>query len=166
MFGRLMLNTQQLPPLSKNWWFVGVFGLLVGLPGCGSSTPTEVHNEKSAENLRHIGAAYSTASFQLQRPPSNVNELKEVMKKTGIADPDATLRSPDDNEDYVIVWNVNFMEIAKTRGNVDVIIAYEQKGKNGRRNVLKLPAQVLSMTDEQFRAAPFPPGHTPAIAGN
>lgn len=159
------MDFEQSPvSFSHAWLFVGTIGLLlVSVVGCrSSSNPVAVHNEKSADNLRQIGAAYSTASFQLKRPPSNVEELKDIMKKSGNADPAATLRSPDDNENYVIVWNVNFMEIAKSRGNVDVIVAYELKGKNGKRNVLKLPAQVLAMNDEQFRTAAFPPGHTPA----
>ena len=33
---------------------------------------------------------------------------------------------------------------------------------DGKRLVLKPPAMVSSMTEEEFRAAAFPPGHTPA----
>lgn len=166
MSGRPIVDSQQLPVstshLSQLALALGL--LLASVAGCGGSPAVvNVQEDKSAQNLQQIGAAYSMAAIKLGRPPRDANDLKEILKNgPGNPDPETILRSPDDNEPYVIVWNVNFMEVAKARGNVDVILAYEAKGKNGKRHVLKPPAQIIVMTDEQFRAAAFPPGHTPA----
>lgn len=143
-------------------WLLAVASAALSLAGCGGEAPVVVEDDKSAQYLQQIGAAYSQATAKLGRPPQNANELSEIIKSNpGSADPATILRSPDDNEDYVIVWGVDFREVAKARGNVDVIIAYEKTGKKGKRHVLKPPAQVMSLTAEQFKAAAFPPGHTP-----
>jgi hypothetical protein len=164
MSGRPIVDSQQLPiPTYLLRRLTLVLGLLLAsTAGCGSPAPVDVQDDKSAQNLQQIGAAYSMAAIKLGRPPRDANDLKEFLKNApGNPDPETILRSPDDNENYVIVWDVNFMEVAKARGNVDVILAYEQMGKNGKRHVLKPPAQILVLSDEQFRAAAFPPGHTP-----
>lgn len=130
--------------------------------GCGSKGPVDVANNQSAQNLLHIWAAYSQASNQLGRPPASREELIPFLKNVaGDADPNLVLRSPDDNEDYVIVWGVNFLEIAKARGNMNIVLAYEKRGKNGKRHVLKPQSQILVLSDEEFRSAAFPVGHTP-----
>jgi hypothetical protein len=141
------------------------FGLLslAAVVGCKSATPPSAATDKSYENLQQIGAAYSQASIKLGRPPGNANELTEILKNGAASrDPAEVLRSPDDNEPYVIVWGVDFRQLAKNTGNVDVVLAYEQRGKNGKRHVLKPPSNVFIMTDEEFKAAKFPPGHQPA----
>jgi hypothetical protein len=165
MTGRSIVDSQQLPvPCIHLWRLALVLGLLLAsTAGCGSPAAVVVQDDKSAQHLQQIGAAYTQASVKLDRAPRDANDLKEILKSgPGNPDPETVLRSPDDNEPYVVVWNVNFMEVAKARGNVDVILAYEQKGKNGKRHVLKPPAQILVMTDEEFRGAAFPPGHVPA----
>jgi hypothetical protein len=135
----------------------------LALTGCGSSASVPSQSDKSLQNLQKIGAAYMQAAVKLGRPPGSVEDLTESLKSLpGNPNPADVLRSPDDNENYVIVWGVNFSALARERGNTDVIIAYEQKGKNGSRHVLMPPAQVYLLTEERFRAASFPPGHTPA----
>lgn len=138
--------------------------VLAGLafaPGCGSSQEVDVQDDKSAQNLQQIGAAYTQAGLKLGRPPRQADDLHELLKSAGNPDPESVLRSPDDNENYVIVWGIDFGQLARTTGHVDYVIAYEQRGKNGKRHVLKPPSIVLLMTDEEFQAAKFPPGHTP-----
>lgn len=141
-------------------WFLLTTAVLVGCRGATNEVPTE---DPSVQRLQRIGAAYTQAGIQLGRPPRDANDLTAALQ-SGPDQPDAadTLRSPHDGEPYVIVWNVDFKQLAMTRGNVDVVLAYEAKGKDGRRHVLKPPAQVLLLTEEQFQAAQFPPGHTPA----
>lgn len=140
-------------------FFLVALSLIVG---CGAHKVVDVTSQ-SPQNLLHIWAAYSQASNQLQRPPQNREELIPFLKQVaGDVDPASILRSPDDNEDYVIVWGVNFLEIAKSRGNMNIVLAYEKRGKNGKRHVLKPQSQVLVLSDEEFKAAAFPAGHTPA----
>jgi hypothetical protein len=166
MTGRSNVDSQQLSvPSSHLWRLALVLGLLLAsAAGCGSPNVVNVQEDKSAQNLQLISSAYSMAANKLKRPPQGAQDITEILKnELGKPDPENILRSPDDNEPYVIVWGVNFGEVAKARGgNVDVILAYEAKGKGGKRHVLVPPGQVSLMTDEQFRAAAFPPGHTPA----
>src|SRR5690242_4664753 len=103
--------------LFAKWKAVPFLVALSLLVGCGSKAPVDVTSNQSAQNLLHIWAAYSQASTQLQRPPQSREELIPFLKNVaGDVDPNTVLRSPDDNEDYVIVWGVNFLEIAKARG--------------------------------------------------
>jgi hypothetical protein len=140
--------------------FLVALSLLVG---CGAKAPVDVASNQSAQNLLHIWAAYSLAGSQSQRPPQSREDLIPFLKKVaGDVDPASILRSPDDNEDYVIVWGVNFLEIAKARGNMNIVLAYEKRGKNGKRHVLKPQSQVLVLSDDEFRSSAFPVGHTPA----
>ena len=101
---------------------------------------------------------------KLGRPPQQASDLHEALKNgPGNPDPETILRSPDDNENYVIVWGVDFGQLAKSGVSVNnVILAYEQKGLRGKRHVLKPPSQVLVLGNEEFKASVFPPGHTPA----
>ena len=56
------------------------------------------------------------------------------------------------------------MAVAMTGGNVnDIVLAYEKKGKNGARYVMKPPSYVVQMKDLEFKSAKFPPGHQPAF---
>ncbi|WP_425616287.1 hypothetical protein NA78x_006232 [Anatilimnocola sp. NA78] len=140
-------------------------GLLIlsTVSGCGGPAPPSAANDKSYENLQQIGAAYSQAANKLGRAPASEKDLHEFLKNgPGNPDPATVLKSPDDNENYVIVWGVNFGELARKTGGVDVVLAYEQRGKNGKRHVLKPPSIVTLLTDAEFQAAKFPPGHQPA----
>jgi len=132
------------------------------LAGCGSSAPVVIEEDASRQNLQRIGVAYAQVSAKLNRPPRDLRELSDAIAEG----PEKilageVLRSPNDGEEYVVVMNVDFRQLAMARGNVDVVIAYEKRGKNGRRYVLKPPTHVLVMSDEEFKAASFPPGHQP-----
>jgi len=137
---------------------------LVPMAGCGSSAPVVAKEDTSRQNLQRIGVAYSQATAKLNRPPRNMKELIATFDEGPDQVPAAEIiKSPNDGEEYVVVWNVDFPELAKARGNVDVVIAYERRGKDGKRYVLKPPAHVLVMTDEEFKSASFPPGYQPAL---
>ena len=129
------------------------FLVLLGGMGCG---PTEVVGKvpDTVQNLKKISAAYLEATTKLERPPANVEELKPFLKKYG--DPATFLRSPDDGQEYKILWGVDFQTAIK--GGTLPVLAYEQEGKDGKRYVL-LVRRVVHMTEDEFRAAPFPPGH-------
>lgn len=132
------------------------------LSGCGSSQPVVFEEDTSRQNLQRIGVAYAQVSATLGRPPQDIQELRAAVQEGPDQPPAADiLRSPNDGEDYVVVLNVDFRQLAAARGNVDVVLAYEKHGKGGRRYVLKPPSHVLVMSDEEFKAASFPPGHQP-----
>jgi hypothetical protein len=134
------------------------------LAGCGPAKPVVFPENKFEQNLQRIGAAYTQATVKLGRPPSGPEELTEFLQVAGGPTAAELLRSPHDGEDYVIVWNVDFRQLAMTGGNVnDIVLAYEKKGKNGARYVMKPPSYVVQMKDLEFKSAKFPPGHQPAF---
>ncbi len=126
--------------------------------GCGSSGDVSVHQVTgSYQNLMAIGRAYFQATNRLDRPPLRTDDLMPELKKQG--DPAILLRSPDDGQDYKILWGVDGRKIRGPASDYPVI-AYEQQGKDGKRYVLQF-RQVAHLTDEEFKKAPFPPGHRP-----
>jgi hypothetical protein len=131
-----------------------VTGLLACLGGfgCGSPEPTPQHVARSFQNLRIIKSAYLKATNELNRPPQNLEDLMPYLKASG--DPAKILRSPEDGQEYKILWNVDIINV---QGKLP-IIAYEQRGKDGMRYVLEAK-EVRRMSDEEFKQAPFPPGY-------
>jgi hypothetical protein len=125
-------------------------GLLLMASACRSKP--EKAMQESSRNLRLILAAYSKAAQELSRPPSSVQDILPYLQEAG--ETDEILRSPDDGEPYVILWG------ADSSANPAVVLAYEKHGKNGRRYVL-WGHVVWSLRDEEFKAKPFPPGHSP-----
>jgi hypothetical protein len=130
--------------------------------GCGSSKPVVVDSVASQKNLQRIAGAYAMFAAKQGRPPKDLNDLKPQLE----GGPDKlvaseVLRSPDDGEEYVIIYGVSVIELAQKGINPNVVIAYEKNGSGGKRWVLKMPSQVLQMTDAEFKKAPFPPGSQP-----
>ncbi|MBI1832587.1 MAG: hypothetical protein HYR84_14190 [Planctomycetes bacterium] len=112
---------------------------------------TEPNTPISQQNLRAVGDAYGEMVREKNRPPANLEELKPYLKKRG--DPDALIKSENDGEPFVIYFGVN---ISATGKEVPVI-AHEKSGRGGKRLVLQ-GSTVRHMTEEEFQAAPFPPG--------
>jgi hypothetical protein len=134
----------------------GLLGCLGGL-GCGSSgaVPTPVQaGGTSYLNLRTIKSAYLQATKALGRPPQNLDEIKPYFNKG--TDPATILRSPDDGEEYKILWGVDVMNAEPINGQLPVV-AYEQRGKDGKRYVLQV-RDIRQVTNEDFKKLPFPPG--------
>jgi hypothetical protein len=132
--------------------------LSLAVAGCsGAGGPGNV--DVARQNLQKIGTAYARATTTLNRPPKDVNDLVASLKEQG--DTPEILRSPNDGEDYVILWGYDFRHPTPTPGGAQVVLAYEKSGKGGRRYVLQLPSQVTVMTSDELQKAPFPPGHRP-----
>jgi hypothetical protein len=130
-------------------------GCLV-LMGCSSgTTPVVKPAPASYTHLRIIGDAYLQATKALERPPQSVEDLMPFLKKHG--DPAEILRSPDDGENYKILWGVDILNL-QTEGGRYPVLAYEQQGKDGKRYVLEVRF-IHQMSDEQFQKAVFPPGY-------
>jgi len=129
--------------------------------GCGPSKPS-AKVEDSRQNLQRIGSAYFQATTALQHPPNNIEELLPYLKSSNpTIEPQAILRSANDGEEYVIIWGVDFAKLAEAQIDPAVVYAYEKKGGNGKRLVLKGPVYVAELTDAEFRQAKFPPGSQP-----
>lgn len=140
-----------------------LISLVFAAAGCGSSTPVAGEVDVSRQNLQKIGVAYGRATAQLKRPPEKSDDLLPFLTSdTRPGDPLSVLRSPNDGENYVIVWGVDVRKLVMSRNKMRVVIAYEKRGKEGVRYVLRAPNHVVKVTDEQFKKASFPPGHRPA----
>lgn len=71
------------------------------------------------------------------------------------------LRSANDGEPFVILWGVDCNKLSSERKDPFTVAAYEKRGANGTRYVLRFPLSVVAMTDAEFQRAVFPPGHEP-----
>jgi hypothetical protein len=142
-------------------------------PGCGRSVPEVNLAANARAQLRAIAKAYMDATDRLNRPPHSKDELLPDVKLvlsttvdpnnpetiTGTTmSPADVLRSPNDGDEFVILWGVDVREInpAGPRSELPVL-AYEKRGKDGKRLVLQLRF-VREVTDEQFAGLPFPRG--------
>jgi hypothetical protein len=101
----------------------------------------------------------------LGRGPENAKELLGYVKYTGEGGPQAALRSPNDGLEYKIVFGVSKEDMQPDEYGQFPILAYEQQGKDGRRYVLAVK-NIRTMTDEELKKAPFPPGHKNPFEGN
>ena len=125
--------------------------------GCGKKGPSTEPLTPTEENLETIGEAYTRATIRLNRPPENLNDLLPSLRE-GRGKPDELLRSPNDGENFEIVWGVE-LRMLKAKGNDIPVIAYEKKGKGGKRHVLRGRSGLLVLTETELRSAKFPEGY-------
>jgi hypothetical protein len=111
-------------------------------------------------NLTSIGIAYLQFTMKRQQPPAGPDDLKPLLKEAG-CDPEKVFVSDRDNQPLVICWGVDIRVLSGSAKSVPVL-GYEKQGLNGSRYVLtQMQGLVQLMSDKEFRAASFPPGHTP-----
>jgi hypothetical protein len=124
-----------------------------GLAGCAPQ-PVVHGSPKEYQNLIFIAQAYIDATAGKQGPPKNLDQLKPFLQDVvqGIRDPDDVLVSPNDGLPYAIVWGEKLGRYP---------IAYEQKGKDGKRIVVDQRMLPWEVTDEQFARMKFPADHKP-----
>ena len=141
---------------------VTALGVLCGLcatfgaSGCGKTPTTEIASP-TAENLHKLHDAYQRTNIRLGRPPLNLSELMPDLKQQG--KPEEILRSPNDGADFEIVWGVSLVRL-KERGNDVPVIAFEKRGKGGKRHVLRARDRVEELSESQLKSAKFPEGYT------
>ena len=126
-----------------------ILSALVCLVGCKQPVAKEL--QKSPQNLVAIRKAYLKATARLGAPPRTLDQMSAELKEQG--DPDTLLRSPEDNEKYVIHFG------AVADANPAQVIAYEKVGKEGKRYVL-FGHIVWFMTDDELKSKKFPAGYS------
>ncbi len=72
--------------------------------------------------------------------------------------PAEILHSPNDDADFEIVWNVELRQL-KAKGNDIPVVAYEKRGKDGKRFVLRGRSEILELTESSLKSATFPAGY-------
>ncbi len=110
------------------------------------------------DHLLKIGLAYANATRHLGCAPKGLAEIRPYFDG-GAADQIA--RSPNDGEEFVVLWGVDYNKLPPRRDDPYTVAAYEKHGAEGKRYVLRIPTQVLLMTDEELAKAVFPPGYQP-----
>jgi hypothetical protein len=145
------------------WRKLPVVGVCLLVLSCSKHYAPEAISE-SEQNLSKIGRAYMLAMGGLKHAPHNAAELTPYLKDLG--ESSSCLRSPEDGEEYVIIWNVKPGEMAP-RGNGEdrrfPVLAYEKTGSGGKRYVLMVPNRIQSLTEDELRSAYFPAGHKPKL---
>jgi hypothetical protein len=133
--------------------------LLVAAAGCGGQHPVVVTTAlpEAHARLSAINAAYEGFDDQHGRSPHNEQELRTMLVSQG-QDPDKVLRSPRDGEPFVICYGADVFGSLDWAGDALPVFAYERRGDGGRW-VLAPPGFVKELSEEEFRAARFPPGH-------
>jgi hypothetical protein len=110
--------------------------------------PSEVVSPSAGDEskLRGIARLYVMAARDLGRPPANDEELKTILAPA-MKNPESVFRSSRDREDFVIIWG---LDMNGKDLNAPTLLAYEQKGLNGKRLVLLCNGEVAELTEEQF----------------
>ncbi len=132
---------------------------VVGLTaGCGSSENTGEELPPPTEcqkRLLAIGRAYVDATASNGKPPQSVKDLTPFLKPIG--KPEELLKSPDDNQNFVIVYGSNLIGL-KATGSDRPIVAFEKTGTGGKRNVLRGSRETFIMSESELRSAKYPEG--------
>jgi hypothetical protein len=137
-------------------WLHVVLAAVVGLAGCSRKVDRPL--PAAEQRLLDIGTAYLNAINRLKRPPRGFDDLKPSLQPGATED---YLRSPGDGEPFVIFWGIDYHKLPPGPVDPFTVAAYEKKGVEGKRYVLRFPRSVVQMTDEELRKAVFPSGHSP-----
>jgi hypothetical protein len=122
--------------------------------GCSRQTAVTSLTPPTVEHLGAVRDGFFAARRVLGRSPRSKDEIVEYVKKSG--DPAQLFRSPDDGEDFIIIYGIDPLAMDA----VNYVWGYERHGNGGRRYVLR-GRNVRRMTDDEFRKQAFPPGHKP-----
>jgi hypothetical protein len=124
--------------------------------GCGGPAQTTSATPAVVENLHAVRNSYFEAKANLERPPRAKDELVRFLKKFG--DPASLLRSPDDGEEFVIVYGIDPLAVE----SIDQVWAYERHGTGGGRWLVR-GRSVQRLPNDKFAKLKFPPGHNPGF---
>ena len=123
-----------------------------------SCSPKEVVTRIPEDHarLQAIATVYAYACRELGRPPKAIEELAPILSKAQVEDPRAYLTSTRDGLPYAIVWG---LDLEGRHLGSTVPLAYEQRGKNGNRLLVRCNQEVTEITSEEFARIEWPPGH-------
>ena len=102
--------------------------------------------------------AYINATNHLGHAPKG---LAEIQKYFDGGYTDEVVRSPNDGEEFVILWGIDYNKLPPRRDDPFTVAAYEKHSTGGKDYVLRIPTQVVLMTDAELAKAVFPPGYNP-----
>ena len=135
------------------------------LAACGREQEPQVFPvDKTRAKLQAISGAYLAATLKADHAPTKPEELFPFLGDASASEEQKRelLRSDNDGEEFVIAWGVDFRKQGADGLSRDAIFAYEKRGKNGRRYVLRLPTDILIIPEDLFQKPEFPKGHEPS----
>lgn len=137
---------------------------LLATGGCGQREVTDAGSvDKTRAKLQAISGAYMAATLKANSAPTKPEELLPFLGEESATEEQRRekLRSDNDGEEFVIAWGIDFRKQQETDLTRQTIFAYEKKGKEGKRYVLKLPTDIFVIPDEVFQKSQFPKGYEP-----
>lgn len=141
--------------------FLSWLPLLAVLTGCGEPS---VDPDLSRTRLRGLCRALSLSDFFIGHEPRNREELLTTVRgmiiQPEIEDRDSILISPRDSEPYVVIYGSKLIDGNKDNAR-STVIAYEQKGAEGKRYVLMAGQNIEVLSDQEFANAKFALMHKP-----
>jgi hypothetical protein len=145
--------------MARSELFGGALALALALgtvSGC-SRKSIDLAESPTANRLYTFGKAYIEANAKLNRGAKNLAEVKPYLPP---GTPEDLLRSPNDGEEFVVLWGVDFNKLPPGPDPF-YVGAYEKVGSGGKRYVLRFPIGVVQMTEDELRMAVFPPWFSP-----
>jgi hypothetical protein len=122
------------------------FCVVLAFAVCGCPGPSGSGSSQVTDSITVIRKGYMAATTRLGHPPKNLDELKPSLE----GNVEQLLISPNDGLPYVIVFGADPNKH---------VMAYEAKGVDGVRLVVDRSQFPKRVTQEQFDALSFPPGH-------
>ncbi len=120
--------------------------------GCGSPTPTSQGSGGSMEtaSLNELAEAYRVFSIAKKKPPQNIGELSTV-EAFGGNGMDAVKKG-----EIIVLWGSKLPDLGEEPAKVPSpqVLAYWKDVPDKGGFVLLLDRTVVSMTPEEFKAAP------------
>ena len=119
--------------------------------GCSASSDSAAMTETA--NLRSIVSLYNYATTKFGRPPANEQEFKQfiategttIMERLNVTGPDELFVSERDGQPLVVVYG------QRPQGMSRDVIAYEQTGVDGMRQVGTVLGMVQEVDESRFR---------------
>lgn len=124
-------------------------------PGCSGTPSAESAARETMQSFGEVQQAYSAYAQENGRAPSSEQDLIPLLQRAGI-NPAKLLQSLGGAENVVVFWGVKLT----TNSTEPIVLGYQKKSTNGFRLVMTNKG-VMKMSDEEFYASLFPPGHQP-----
>lgn len=135
--------------------------LLMVVQGCSGPPEPDSAQGEHFESFAVISQCYTDYTMQHGRAPSSEKDLLPLLRQAGV-DPAELLESLGGGADVVVLWGA----MPDMQSPEPVVMGYETSSTNGQRLVITSMG-VVTMPDEEFYSAPFPPGHkAPAKPAN